>query len=197
MASASMGTMTTRVTRREYTFVAVPPKRVRLHYHRPGRGTVVFHEDLLVDRPDLKVTLLSEYDGRAAFAGERVILDAGAPVVWFVFPHLCRDVGRFHLADGTFTGWYTNIRAPARFVGDDWQCVDLFLDHWVPAAGAPSWLDEDEFAAARAANLVSDVDARLVADERATVDRLVTAGAWPPPVAREITLDLAREMLRA
>lgn len=172
------------------------PKRVRIHYQRPGRGTVVFHEDLVMDRPDVKVTLLREYQGRAAHAGPDRILDAGAPVVWFVYPHLWRDVGRFHLSDGRFTGWYTNLRAPPLLDGDDWTCKDLFLDHWLPAGGGPAvWLDEDELAAGRAAGLVSDAELRRIAEERAAVDRLVAAGNWPPDLTREITLERALALL--
>jgi predicted RNA-binding protein associated with RNAse of E/G family len=170
----------------------VAAKRVRIHYHRPGRGTVVFHEDLVVDRPDVKVTLLREYQGQAAHAGPRRILDPGAPVVWFVYPHLLRDVGRFHLSDGTFTGWYTNLRAPPTLDGDDWHCTDLFLDHWLPADGGPPlWLDEDELAAAVSAGLVSDEDVRRIARERTEVDRVTAARNWPPELAKQLTLENA------
>jgi hypothetical protein len=169
--------------------------RVRIHYHRPDRGTTVFEEHLVLDRPDVKVTLLDTYEGRDAFAGDRLILAARAPVVWFVYPRLCRDVGRFHLADGTFTGWYTNLRAPIRMVGSDWYCTDLFLDHWLPADGSPSmWLDEDELLAARAAGLVGSDQLELVRRERAAVEADLGMG-WPPALACE--LDLAQAARRA
>ena len=87
---------------------------VRIHYHRPDRGTTVFVERLVRDEPDVKVTLLSDYQGADAYAGDRLILSAGAPVLWFVYPNLCRDVGRFHLADGTFTGCSRSSEAGAR-----------------------------------------------------------------------------------
>jgi predicted RNA-binding protein associated with RNAse of E/G family len=170
-------------------------KRVRLHYHRPDRGTTVFDEQLLVDRPEVKVTLLADYPGRDSFAGERLILSAGAPIVWFVFPALWRDVGRFHLADGTFTGWYTNLRMPIRFDGDDWYCTDLFLDHWLPADGPPIWLDEDELTAALHGGLLDDVMRRAITAERATVDALLATGEWPPAITREIDLAEARRRL--
>jgi predicted RNA-binding protein associated with RNAse of E/G family len=169
---------------------------VRIHYHRPDRGTTVFVEHLVLDTPDAKVTLLDTYDGRDAFAGDRLILSAGAPVVWFVFPQLCRDVGRFHLADGTFTGWYTNLRAPMRIEEGDWYCTDLFLDHWLPADGGPgAWLDEDELAAATRAGLVEPAHLSLIAAERAAVDHALAGGTWPPELARDIDLDEARRRL--
>jgi predicted RNA-binding protein associated with RNAse of E/G family len=175
----------------------MPPKRVRIHYHRPGRGTVIFHEDLVLDRPDAKVTLLREYQGRAAHAGPQRILDPGAPVVWFVFPELWRDVGRFHLSDGTFTGWYTNLRGPLTLNGDDWSCTDLFLDHWMPADGSPPmWLDEQELTAAGEAGAVTSEQLHRMAEERATVDRLVTAGEWPPVLTKQVTLMRALQLLQ-
>jgi len=168
---------------------------VRIHYHRPDRGTTVFVEQLVLDRPDVKVTLLDRYAGHEAHAGDRLILSAGAPVLWFVFPSLGRDVGRFHLADGTFTGWYTNLRAPIRMDGADWYCTDLFLDHWLPADGTPGcWLDEDEWAAAVRDRLVSPTDQETVRREQADVTAMVAAGTWPPPLAR--TLDLAAALAR-
>jgi predicted RNA-binding protein associated with RNAse of E/G family len=166
--------------------------RVRIHYHRPDRGTTVFEEHLVFDRPDVKVTLLDTYDGKDAFAGDRLILTAGAPVVWFVYPELCRDVGRFHLADGTFTGWYTNLRGPIRMEETDWYCTDLFLDHWLPADGSPGcWLDEDELEAAHAAGLVTAAQLEVVRHERATVAAELGVG-WPPALARQLDLEQAR-----
>jgi len=171
-------------------------RSVRIHYHRPDRGTTVFEEHLVLDTPDVKVTLLETYDGRDARAGDRLILAAGAPGVWFVFPRGCRDVGRFHLADDSFTGWYTNLRAPMRIEGDDWYCTDLFLDHWLPADGGPgAWLDEEELEAATRAGLVEPAYLSVIAAERATVSRDLTAGTWPPSLAHEIDLREARRRL--
>lgn len=173
-------------------------RHVRIHYHRPDRGTTEFDEHLVLDRPDVKVTLLEQYDGKAAYAGDRLILAAGAPVVWFVCPDLHRDVGRFHLADGTFTGWYTNLRGPLRMDGPNWYCTDLFLDHWLPADGGPgTWLDEDELDAAVRADLVSSGELSLVHAEREIVTAEVAAGRWPPPLARALGLAEARASVNA
>jgi predicted RNA-binding protein associated with RNAse of E/G family len=143
----------------------------------------------------VKVTLLDDYPGQESRAAGRLILSAGAPIVWFVFPDLWRDVGRFHLADGRFTGWYTNLRAPVRFAGDDWYCTDLFLDHWLPVDGPAAWLDEDELDAALATGLLDDATRRRIVAERATVDTLVASGSWPPAITREIDLADARRRI--
>lgn len=172
-------------------------KPVRIHYHRPDRGTTVFEERLVLDRPDVKVTLLADYRGGDSYAGERLILSAGAPIVWFVFPALWCDVGRFHLADGTFTGWYSNLRTPIRLAGDDWYCTDLFLDHWLPVSGPAGWLDEDELDAALRVGLLDQAMRQRIAGERTTLDAQLAAGDWPPAITREIDLAEARRRLSA
>jgi predicted RNA-binding protein associated with RNAse of E/G family len=170
-------------------------RQIRIHYHRPGKGTTVFEEAVVLDRPDVKVTLLRSYRGTAASAGGVTILEDGAPIVWYIFPSMWRDIGRFHLNDGSFTGWYTNLRYPAVFDGDDWTCTDLFLDHWLAADGAAAWLDEDELAQARRAGLVDDATATRIDQERRAIDAEVAAGSWPPAIAREIDLGAALQAL--
>jgi predicted RNA-binding protein associated with RNAse of E/G family len=172
-------------------------KRVRIHYDRPGRGTTIFEEILVLDRPGVRVTLLADYAGRPAHAGAHRILDAGAPIVWFVFPDLWCDVGRFHLHDGTFTGWYTNLRKPVVFAGDDWHCTDLFLDLWQPVTGKPVWLDEDELADARERGLLDNMTLARVETERVRIDALVRSATWPPAITREVTLASAQRLIAA
>ena len=172
-------------------------KRIRIHYHRPGKGTIVYHEDLVLDRQDVKVTLLAAYDGKAVTANGAVILGPGAPIVWYVFPDEWYDIGRFHLSDGTFTGWYTNLCVPTEIAGEDWHCTDLFLDHWLGAEGDASWLDEDEFREAVNGGLLDAPTAERVVAQRASVDRKMAAGAWPPAITREIDLATARRTVAA
>lgn len=167
-------------------------KRIRIHYHRPGKGTIVYHEDLVLDRPDVKVTLLSEYDGREVTANGTVILGPGAPIVWYVFPNQWHDIGRFHLSDGTFTGWYTNLCIPTQIEGTDWRCTDLFLDHWLGVDGDARWLDEEEFRRATEQGSLDWATADRVMAERALVDQEIAAGNWPPTITWEIDLAHAR-----
>ena len=143
---------------------------------------------LVLDRPDLKVTLLADYPGRDSQAADRLILSAGAPIVWFVFPETWHDIGRFHLADGTFTGWYTNLTTPIEIGPSVWSAGDLFLDLWTPPTGASVWLDEDELAAAYRDRVIDAATRRRALNERALIDLQVAGGHWPPPIARDIDL---------
>lgn len=168
--------------------------RVRLEYRRPGRPVTVYEELLVLDRPDVKVLLLESQPGTELRVKNQVILGAGAPIVWYVFPEKWHDIGRFHLADGTFTGWYTNFIKPVEIKGDTWRATDLFLDLWQPAEGEPAWLDEVEFNAAHQAGKLDNATRQRVLNERALIDLQVKTGGWPPPIARDIDLPQARDL---
>jgi hypothetical protein len=59
---------------------------IELEYRRPGKATIVYREWLVFERPDVKVLLLDAYDGPTVRAGDAVVQDTGAPIIWFVFP---------------------------------------------------------------------------------------------------------------
>lgn len=168
---------------------------IRYEYRRPGKPVSVFQQQLVLDRPDAKVLLAPTYGGEPLRAAGRVIQEPGAPMVWFVFPEKWHDIGRFHLADGTFTGWYTNLVTPVEIKGETWSASDLWVDLWQPARGDPVWLDEDEFEAAVRARLLDRATHQRVLNERALIDLQVKTGAWPPPIARDIDLAQARRLL--
>ncbi len=170
------------------------PRAIRYEYRRPGKEVTVYDEWLVLDRPDAKVLLLERYDGPELRRGKDVMLGAGAPIVWYVFPEKWHDIGRFHRADGTLTGWYTNLSKPVEMRGDTWSASDLFLDHWLPRVGEPAWLDEDEFDAAVRSGLIDTATKRRVQNERTIIDLQVSEGAWPPAIARDIDLAQARAL---
>jgi len=116
-------------------------------------------------------------------------------MVWFVFPNSWHDIGRFHLNDGTFTGWYTNLCKPVQFDGHTWIGNDLFLDLWQFATGDPVWLDEEEFDEAVQSKLIDKPLQKQILNQRALIDMQVKLGAWPPPVARDIDLAQAEALL--
>jgi len=171
---------------------------IELEYRRPGKPSTVYREWLVLDRPDAKVLLLDPYEGRPVEVGGGVIQDPGAPIVWFVFPECWYDIGRFHRADGTFTGWYTNLCRPHDFTGDRWTGYDLFLDLWQPASGeAPSWLDEDELADAVRERLIDAPTRKRILNERRLIEFQLRGDAWPPPIARDIDLAQVRSLREA
>lgn len=171
-------------------------RRIHYEYHRPGKGVSVFDQVLVLDRPDVKVLLLEAYHGEPLSADGRVILEPGAPVLWYVFPEKWHDIGRFHLADETLTGWYTNFTTPVEMGGEVWRASDLFLDLWQPAdGGTPVWLDEDEFTEAARKRIIDPTTKRRIENERAMLQLQLKMHQWPPPVTRDIDLAQARRIL--
>lgn len=171
---------------------------VRIHYRRPPDREDLFTQPV-VHRTETCVVSFVEATPLAAPAvvdGE-IILENGAPAIWFTFRDEWHDIGRFHRADGSFTGWYANVLTPIRVLhAPAWTTTDLFLDVWHAADRSTRVLDRDEMERAIASRWVSDAEASAALRE---VDRLLTrirTGSWPPPVARYWTLERARQQLR-
>jgi predicted RNA-binding protein associated with RNAse of E/G family len=161
---------------------------VTLEYLRPGKSTVVYRERLIIDRSDVKVLLTDPDASRDIRVDGALILQAGAPILWFVFPGAWHDIGRFHLADGSFTGWYTNLCTPILMKGSRWSATDLFLDHWLPPSGDGRWLDEEEFSAAVASGVLTTELTDAARAERDRVKSLIASSAWPPAIVRQMNL---------
>lgn len=169
------------------------PGRVRIHYLRPPDREQVFDQQVVLERPDVVVTLAEaialpepvRVDGRD-------VLVPGSDVVWFTFPGAWHDVGRFHDASGRFTGFYANVLTPPRMEPGAWWTTDLFLDVWKGSDGRVALLDEDELEAALDAG---HLDAETADRARLEAEGLLTlaeTGRWPPDVVREWTLERAK-----
>lgn len=130
---------------------------------------------------------------RPMIVADDVVLEDGSPAIWFTFPGQMYDVGRFHTADGTFTGLYVNIIEPVKLeTRTDWTSTDLFLDIWIGADGEPQLLDFDEMEHAVVQGWIS---AQTAARARAEADRLIRAyqeRSWPPPIVNEWTISRVR-----
>jgi predicted RNA-binding protein associated with RNAse of E/G family len=171
----------------------MPSRTVAIHYRRLPDRVTVFEQRLLRETEECSITFLPAATlARPVVAGGRVVLEPGAPVVWFTYPGRWHDIGRFHLADGTFTGYYANVLTPVRMAGDRWDTTDLCLDVWLGADGRVELLDEAELAEAVERGWL---DASTAAAARAEADALLgaaRAGAWPPEEVRAWTLERAR-----
>ena len=103
--------------------------RVRIHYRRPPDREQIFDQIVVLERDDVIVTLSEtmEFDPPMRIESD-IVLETGSSVVWFTYPGAWHDVGRFHLADGTFTGFYANVLTPPEIDGRVWHTTDLYLD---------------------------------------------------------------------
>ncbi len=173
------------------------PPRVHIHYHRPPDRTEIFTQELVLDTENVKVTLARDvlFDPPIRIRG-RVALEKGADAVWFTFPGRWHDIGRFHRADGTFTGIYANILTPPVIRGDGrWDTDDLFLDLWLDPGGTLSVLDEEELEEALRRGWIDEELGRRAREEADRIVREHARGAWPPGVVEEWTLERARRSL--
>ena len=173
-----------------------PEPDVHIHYRRPPDREEVFHQHTVLEEPFVVVTLAAEvdFDGPVTVEGEAV-LEPGGDAVWFTFPERWHDIGRFHRADGTFTGWYANVLTPPTVhEGGVWHTTDLFLDVWLPAdEGEPRVLDRDQLREAAEEGWIDAETAARAEDEVRAILEAWRGGRWPPSVAREWTRERARE----
>jgi predicted RNA-binding protein associated with RNAse of E/G family len=160
---------------------------VAIHYHRPLHGTTVFRQRLLHRGDGCAITFMRHAELHAPVrAFDRVILEPGAPVVWFTFDNAWHDIGRFHTADGRFTGCYANILTPVHQRSAlEWETTDLCLDVWLDEQGAATLLDEAELADAVSAGAIAPAQAEAARAEAARLLYAAAAGTWPPPIVAE------------
>ncbi|MGA4839850.1 cytidylyl-2-hydroxypropylphosphonate hydrolase [Streptomyces sp. G45] len=78
-----------------------------------------------------------------------------------------------------FKNWYVNLEAPRTRWAGGVDSEDHFLDISVRPDGSWRWHDEDEFAQARRAGLMSEAQAERV--RRAGLDAVEAIRAWGPP----------------
>ena len=172
---------------------------VHIEYLRPPGRHDVFTQRVVHRDPSVIVTLMDATPlARELRIGGRVVLEQGSPVVWFTFPGAWHDIGRFHLADGTFAGFYANILTPVEFLDEQrWRTTDLCLDVWLGTDGSCELLDVEEL---EAAVVTGAIDAGSAQQARAEADRLLAAARaarWPPEVVRRWTLDASRAAVAA
>jgi predicted RNA-binding protein associated with RNAse of E/G family len=167
---------------------------VEIHYRRLPDRVQVFRQAILEERPEVTVTFLeSAALKRDVTAEKEVILEPGSPVVWFTYPGRWYDIGRFHLADGTFTGFYANIITPPRMDGARWETTDLCLDVWLGADGAVQILDEAEFQLAADSGWIDTATQATAREHAETLAHAARQGAWPPKHVLDWTLERARK----
>ena len=169
---------------------------IRIHYRRLPDRLQIFEQALVADEGDYVVTLLpSAPIPRPMRVGNEVVLEPGSPVVWFTYPGRRYDAGRFHRADGTFTGVYANLLTPVEMNGSEWATTDLCLDAWVGADGTVEILDEDEFNEAVQQGWIDALTAEATRDQAEVLASEARQGTWPPEHIHHWTLERVRRTL--
>ena len=176
---------------------ASPVGLVDIHYHRPPDRTEIFTQHLVLDLPDVKVSFATDLTFASPLRiHDQIALETGSEAVWFTFPDLWHDIGRFHRADGTFTGLYANIISPCTFeTPTRWRTTDWFLDVWIDREGRVSILDQEEFDAAITNGWVDAETEHRVREEAVRLKKQAEAGEWPPPIVHEWTRERSRAAL--
>ena len=167
---------------------------VCIHYHRPPDREEIFYQKTVLTRKEVIVTLAESITVDLPMTiEEQIVLETGSPIVWFTFPGAWHDIGSFHRADGTFTGFYANVITPVKIEENTWHTTDLYLDLWLSPSGDARLLDEDEFEEAVAQGCIDQPTAHRAREEAENLLDGARQGEWPPPIVKEWTLPQAQE----
>ena len=170
--------------------------RVAIHYRRLPDRLRIYDQRVVHEEEDVIVTLSQPVEVEVAMRHDgAIMLEHGSLALWFTFPDVWHDIGRFHRADGTFTGLYANILTPPVIDGPIWHTTDLFLDVWQTPAGEALLLDEDEFEEAKDQGLMDEPTASRAWREGQHILSAAAQGEWPPRCVTEWTLERALELL--
>ena len=165
-------------------------ERVRIHYTRPPDRITIYDQRVALTRDDVIVTISDPLPLKQPLTiGGGPGLENGSLAVWFTFPDVWHDIGRFHLAGGSLTGVYANILSPPRIDGPDWYTTDLWLDVWIRPGHDARLLDVDEFDAGVSAGLIDTATAERAREEARSILERASSGTWPPPIVEEWTLE--------
>jgi predicted RNA-binding protein associated with RNAse of E/G family len=161
---------------------------IAIHYRRPPDRLRVYVQQVVHEQDDVIVTVSEplELEQPVQVNGE-IALETGSRAVWFTFPDMWHDIGRFHRADGSFTGVYANILTPPVIDGPI----------WVSPTGVSELLDEDEFLEGVAQKHVDQETADRARWEAEQIIGRHRRGLWPPPIVAEWTLERVLKKLSA
>jgi predicted RNA-binding protein associated with RNAse of E/G family len=172
---------------------------VRIHYLRPPGRLEIFVQQIVERTDACIVTYLAHTElERPVVVRGQVVLEPGAPAVWFTFPDRWHDIGLFHLHDGVFTGTYANVLTPVRMLDErTWETTDLFLDVWQANGSDPEILDADELDHAVQSGWLDEALAERARIEAESVRLAALAGAWPPSIVSAWPLGRVLETIAA
>lgn len=174
----------------------MPTPSVVIDYRRLPDRFQRFEQLLVLQSPGWTLTYLPAAElEKPLKAGGQTILEPGAAVVWFTYPGLWHDLGRFHLANGEFTGLYANVLTPVVMNGLRWETTDLCLDIWLGVDGATELLDEEDLEEAVTRGWLDAETARRARTHAAELLARAAAGTWPPAHVHEWTLERVRARL--
>ena len=165
-----------------------------IDYRRLDAGTETYRQQVVHADTACIVTFQprTSLPGPVEVRGGPILLPE-SPVVWFTFPGVWHDIGRFYLPGDRFTGIYANVLTPVEFQSPHrWATTDLLLDVWMPDEGEPQILDQDELAQARRTAAINEEMAGRAEEEARRLVAGAAEGQWPPRIVADWTLERIR-----
>jgi predicted RNA-binding protein associated with RNAse of E/G family len=150
---------------------------ITIEYIRPGKETSYYEENLLIENDEYLKTFKRLPDEIAekltlSLRENRFITQdeycACVTKIYFFHEHF--DLLLFQDEHESVLGYYSDVGTPLAKTPNGYQMIDWFLDIWLSPNGTLIELDQDEFEAALAMNLLDESEAAMA---RSTFARLI------------------------
>jgi predicted RNA-binding protein associated with RNAse of E/G family len=160
--------------------------QVRINYTRPGKGTTVYIEDLVADDgrrlttykalpPDISQQLTEVLLAQAMIRPDQTVAAIRKHYFYAEYFDLLEFIG----PAGEVLGYYSDIATPLHREDGAFYVTDLFLDVWLAPGQPLLMLDEDEFAAAAAAGLMTGEEQAYARQAFERLRAEAAAGTYP------------------
>lgn len=151
-------------------------KEITVIYHRPGKDTRVWKQELLADAGDMIVSSFTFRLKKPFSPFDIILIEDGYSGMMFDLMNEWYNVVKVFDKEDEFVGYYTDIRTPPERIENGYRAEDLFLDLWVYPDYSYHVLDEDEFEEA-------ELDEYLEREALKTLvklEKMIKKGNYPP-----------------
>ncbi|MBS7650400.1 MAG: DUF402 domain-containing protein [Candidatus Bathyarchaeia archaeon] len=157
-----------------------------VEYVRPPDKISIYNNKLLYMDGSVIVSEGVAHPKRPIIIKDKVVLDDGYRVIWFVFKGESYDVGKVYDLKGALKGYYCDIIKPPKIVGrNTLRIVDLFLDLWISTSLDTAILDEEEFEEALKSGWIDYETSAYARRKLDMLINLVRRGCFPPRFVTE------------
>ncbi len=149
---------------------------VTVRYHRPGKKTREWEQELLFDEGDIVVSSFTFRLSEPFIVDDTELIKDGYRGILHDFFDRWYNVVEIFDENGGFVGYYSDIRTPPERFPGGYEAADLVLDLWVSPDGEYTVLDEDEFEETE----MDDIYRERAKDVLSLLIDTIKEGKYPP-----------------
>ncbi|MFO7990826.1 MAG: DUF402 domain-containing protein [Thermoplasmata archaeon] len=149
---------------------------ITVTYHRPGKDTRMWKQELLADEKDMIVSAFTFRLKKPFSPFDIILIENGFSGIMFDLMNEWYNVVKVFDENDEFVGYYTDIRTPPERTNKGYRAEDLFLDLWIYPDNSYHILDEDEFEESN----ISESKKEMALDTLDKLKEMIEGKKYPP-----------------